>query len=72
LLETYGALKRLSLRPESGSASIEFDSAVAAGKAALALEGYELFGQPIHFVDNIRQANKQSSTMFKPRVVRKK
>ena len=42
LAETYGALVKLQLRPDHQGAIIEYVDTADAGKASLALEGYEI------------------------------
>ena len=42
LAETYGALVKLQLRPDHQGAVIEYVDTADAGKAALALDGYEI------------------------------
>lgn len=42
LAETYGALVKIQLRPDHQGAILEYVEAVSAGKAGLALDGYEI------------------------------
>jgi squamous cell carcinoma antigen recognized by T-cells 3 len=47
LIEPYGAVKKISLRPDHGGAFIEFTDVASVGKASLGLEGKELDGKTI-------------------------
>lgn len=42
LAETYGALIKVTLRPDHQGATVEFAQVADAGKASMALEGYEI------------------------------
>lgn len=64
LFAKYGTVKRVVLRPEAGTASVEFTQVQDAGKAALALDGHELGGQALRVVS---RGETKSSTMFVPR-----
>ena len=47
LVEPYGAVKKISLRPDHGGAFIEFAEQKGVGVASLALEGTELDGKKL-------------------------
>ncbi|KAF5101959.1 hypothetical protein D0Z00_000614 [Geotrichum galactomycetum] len=64
LFAQHGTVKRVVLRPEAGTASVEFTQVQDAGKAALALDGHELGGQSLRVVS---RGETKSSTMFVPR-----
>lgn len=44
LLEPYGSLRKLTLRPDHAGAIVEYESVADAGKASLALSGHEFEG----------------------------
>jgi hypothetical protein len=49
LLEPFGSIKKLQLRPDYGGAIVEFTEVQSAGKVSLALDEHELDGRHITF-----------------------
>lgn len=47
IFEVFGALRKITLRPDHSGAIVEYDNQVDAGKAALALEGHMVSGRQI-------------------------
>lgn len=48
VFEKYGPLKQIVLQPKLNNAKVEYVNVADAGKAELALQGYEIGGQAIH------------------------
>jgi squamous cell carcinoma antigen recognized by T-cells 3 len=59
LVETYGVIKKISLRPDHGGAFIEFAEEKSVGVASLALEGIELDGKPLK-IGTVQELLKQN------------
>lgn len=64
LFAKHGAIKKVVLRPETGTARVEYAQVQDAGKAALALDGHNVGGKVIRVVS---RGETKSSTMFVPR-----
>lgn len=47
MFEKYGPLRKVALRPDHQGAIVEYESVADAGKATLALDGYDLAGKRI-------------------------
>jgi RNA recognition motif-containing protein len=58
LLEPYGTIKKISLRPDHGGAFVEFAEAKSVGTASLAIDGVEIDGKKVQ-VGTVEELFKQ-------------
>lgn len=68
IFEKYGPLKQITLQPKLNNAKVEYVDVADAGKAELALQGYEIGGQRI-FIGASSAAKPKASEVRQPATV---
>lgn len=73
LMEMAGPLHKIIMKPALNGAIVEYQNVSDAGKASLELDGKELVGRPIKFVDSLRPPpSSRKVTSFVPRMARRR